>query len=71
MLTKESINLINQSSEKQHSQEFESLAEKLTHEGIDVINLLDQLEKFQIAVPSWALGSGGTRFGRFTFGGAP
>ena len=71
MLTKETINLINQSSTKQHSQEFESLAEKLTQEGIDVKTLLGQLEKFQIAVPSWALGAGGTRFGRFKFGGAP
>ena len=71
MLTKETINLINQSSTKQHSQEFELLAEKLTKEGIDVETLLRQLEKFQIAVPSWALGAGGTRFGRFKFGGAP
>lgn len=71
MLTEETINLINQSCEKQHSQEFESLAEKLTQDGIDVKTLLGQLEKFQIAVPSWALGAGGTRFGRFTFGGAP
>ena len=71
MLTKETINLINQSSVKQHSHEFESLAEKLTKEGIDVEILLRQLEKFQIAVPSWALGAGGTRFGRFKFGGAP
>ena len=54
MLTEETINLINQSCEKQHSQEFESLAEKLTQEGIDVKTLLGQLEKFQIAVPSWA-----------------
>jgi L-rhamnose isomerase/sugar isomerase len=71
MLTKETINLINQSREKQHLQEFESLAEKLTQEGIDVNTLLGQLEKFQIAVPSWALGAGGTRFGRFAYGGAP
>ena len=71
MLTKETINLINQSREKQHLQEFESLAEKLTQEGIDVKTLLGQLEKFQIAMPSWALGAGGTRFGRFAYGGAP
>ena len=71
MLTNETIKLINQSREKQHSQEFELLAEKLTQEGIDVKTLLGQLKKFQIAIPSWALGTGGTRFGRFTFGGAP
>jgi L-rhamnose isomerase/sugar isomerase len=29
------------------------------------------LTDFQVAVPSWALGTGGTRFGRFTCGGDP
>lgn len=29
------------------------------------------LEAFQVAIPSWALGAGGTRFGRFSIGGEP
>jgi len=33
--------------------------------------LLPLLEAFQIAIPSWALGAGGTRFGRFSIGGEP
>jgi len=40
----------------------------------DVPNLKDILQKlidFQIAIPSWALGTGGTRFGRFPGGGEP
>ncbi|MES2774947.1 MAG: L-rhamnose isomerase [Bacteroidota bacterium] len=32
---------------------------------------LQKLEAFQIAIPSWALGTGGTRFGRFPGGGEP
>jgi L-rhamnose isomerase/sugar isomerase len=32
---------------------------------------LHKLEAFQIAIPSWALGAGGTRFGRFSIGGEP
>ena len=39
-----------------------------------VANLSDLLQKlidFQIAIPSWALGTGGTRFGRFSGGGEP
>jgi len=31
----------------------------------------DKLIAFQIAIPSWALGTGGTRFGRFAGGGEP
>jgi L-rhamnose isomerase/sugar isomerase len=33
--------------------------------------VLRQLVKFEVAIPSWALGAGGTRFGRFSGGGDP
>ena len=33
--------------------------------------IIQQLINFQIAIPSWALGTGGTRFGRFPGGGEP
>ncbi len=33
--------------------------------------IIQQLIAFQIAIPSWALGTGGTRFGRFPGGGEP
>jgi L-rhamnose isomerase / sugar isomerase len=33
--------------------------------------IIKQLVDFQIAIPSWALGTGGTRFGRFPGGGEP
>jgi L-rhamnose isomerase/sugar isomerase len=33
--------------------------------------ILEKLIAFQIAIPSWALGTGGTRFGRFSGGGEP
>jgi L-rhamnose isomerase/sugar isomerase len=34
-------------------------------------DILQKLIDFQIAIPSWALGTGGTRFGRFPGGGEP
>lgn len=33
--------------------------------------LIQKLTDFQVAIPSWALGTGGTRFGRFAGGGEP
>lgn len=33
--------------------------------------IVAKLQKFQIAIPSWALGTGGTRFGRFNGKGEP
>jgi len=50
-----------------HKRKFDFVAE-------DVKNLDDVLRKlraFNIAIPSWALGTGGTRFGRFSGGGEP
>ncbi len=40
--------------------------------GINNIDdILEKLIEFQVAIPSWALGTGGTRFGRFNAGGEP
>lgn len=50
-----------------HRRRFEFSAEELP----DPAFLLDRLKAFQVAIPSWALGSGGTRFGRFSIGGEP
>src|SRR5580698_6457521 len=33
--------------------------------------IIRKLVDFQVAIPSWALGTGGTRFGRFSGGGEP
>ncbi|HVX50928.1 MAG TPA: hypothetical protein VHB48_12265 [Chitinophagaceae bacterium] len=33
--------------------------------------VIEKLIAFQVAIPSWALGTGGTRFGRFSGGGEP
>ncbi|MCP9754671.1 sugar isomerase [Lacihabitans sp. CCS-44] len=38
-------------------------------EGVEKI--IQRLIDFQVAIPSWALGTGGTRFGRFPGGGEP
>ncbi|HVZ55880.1 MAG TPA: hypothetical protein VG870_04415, partial [Chitinophagaceae bacterium] len=35
------------------------------------LEIVDKLAAFQVAIPSWALGAGGTRFGRFQIGGEP
>jgi L-rhamnose isomerase/sugar isomerase len=37
----------------------------------NVKSILQKLKDFQVAIPSWALGTGGTRFGRFSGGGEP
>ena len=42
-----------------------------TSEIAETESIIHKLIDFQIAIPSWALGTGGTRFGRFPGGGEP
>ncbi|MEY4660546.1 MAG: hypothetical protein RLZZ42_498 [Bacteroidota bacterium] len=47
---------------------------RFDYEASMVVNAEDIIAKlmaFQVAIPSWALGAGGTRFGRFSIGGEP
>lgn len=43
----------------------------LVNEYPSAKKIINKLVDFQIAIPSWALGTGGTRFGRFSAGGEP
>jgi L-rhamnose isomerase/sugar isomerase len=51
----------------EHKRGFEFTAAGLP----DTNEVLSKLVAFNIAIPSWALGTGGTRFGRFPEGGEP
>ncbi|GGK77884.1 sugar isomerase [Rufibacter glacialis] len=66
-LEKYKIDEFNHSQQAEHTRKFEFLAEGLPK----VEEVLQKLVDFQIAIPSWALGTGGTRFGRFSGGGEP
>ncbi|TXE13664.1 TIM barrel protein [Algoriphagus aquimarinus] len=70
-LTLDQIQNQNNSQSAEHSRSFEFLAESLEKKGNNVEELISKLQALQIAIPSWALGTGGTRFGRFSGGGEP
>ena len=57
----------NQSQVAEHTRRFEFVASTAKNTE----SVLQKLIDFQIAIPSWALGAGGTRFGRFSIGGEP
>src|SRR5690606_9519498 len=54
-----------------HRESFGYLSKRLEIQKVDVQKLINKLQDFQVAIPSWALGNGGTRFGRFSGGGEP
>tara|TARA_B110000263_G_C15283056_1_gene499323 strand:- start:407 stop:1687 length:1281 start_codon:yes stop_codon:yes gene_type:complete len=62
---------INNSSINSHKDNYNFLANQLTNKGYNVESIVSRLAEFQVAIPSWALGAGGTRFGRFSFFGEP
>ncbi len=65
------INAHNDQLTDPHNKDFTHLSAKLKNAGVDVDTVIENLAKFQVAIPSWALGTGGTRFGRFPGGGEP
>src|SRR6478735_4961873 len=54
-----------------HEEELERTAASLARANIDVERVIDEVARFTVAAPSWAVGTGGTRFGRFPIGGEP
>ncbi len=68
------VSVTETASKKQLNQQQRSI-ELLRHvlsieeDAFDAI--IQSINSFQVAIPSWALGTGGTRFGRFPAGGEP
>ena len=67
----EHINSFNQESLNKHIEQFQFIEQQLSKQGIHTESVIQQIQEFQVAIPSWALGAGGTRFGRFSIGGEP
>lgn len=70
-LTNNQIAETNKTKLESHNENFDYLANVLTRNNHDVYQIVEKLKEFQVAIPSWALGAGGTRFGRFSFHGEP
>ncbi|WPU92918.1 sugar isomerase [Mucilaginibacter sabulilitoris] len=66
-LEKSIIDEANHKQQAAHQRKFDFVAADIN--GLDTI--IQKISDFNIAIPSWALGTGGTRFGRFSGGGEP
>jgi L-rhamnose isomerase/sugar isomerase len=54
-----------------HDIDLDALRARLARDGVDVEAIVTEVARFSVAAPSWAVGTGGTRFGRFPIGGEP
>ncbi len=70
-ITSSHIEEHNKKAVEDHNDAFDALTHQLHKQNIDIDSLIGQAGAFQVAIPSWALGAGGTRFGRFAMGGEP
>lgn len=52
-------------------QDFEALGRTLKRRGVDIEAIVKQVSGFAVAVPTWGVGTGGTRFARFPGAGEP
>ena len=66
-LNKSILSQHNEQQSAQHKKKFDFIASEINN----INEIIVKLKDFQIAIPSWALGTGGTRFGRFSGGGEP
>ena len=67
LLNKELIEDHNKANLDLHTRGYDFVAKDVN----ELARVIKKLVAFQIAIPSWALGTGGTRFGRFSGGGEP
>jgi L-rhamnose isomerase/sugar isomerase len=52
-------------------QDFEALGRSLRRHGVDIESIVKQVAAFAVAIPTWGVGTGGTRFARFPGPGEP
>lgn len=51
--------------------DYDALGENLSRRGIDIDAVKAKVGAYGVAIPSWGVGTGGTRFARFPGGGEP
>lgn len=71
MIAPDAVEKSNAAREKALRSDFAALGEQLDRRGIDIGAILRKVEDFAVAIPSWGVGTGGTRFARFPGEGEP
>lgn len=65
------IDAHNESLRRHVQSDYEHLGEQLARRGIDIEGIRREVAAFGVAIPSWGVGTGGTRFARFPGSGEP
>jgi L-rhamnose isomerase/sugar isomerase len=71
LISQDQIQTHNASVKRHADTDYEYLGEQLARRNIDIDSIKQQVARFGVAIPSWGVGTGGTRFARFPGQGEP
>ncbi|MGB3900263.1 MAG: L-rhamnose catabolism isomerase [Mesorhizobium sp.] len=71
MIDEDVVAASNEAREAALRADYATLGEQLARRNVDIGATLDKVRAFRIAIPSWGVGTGGTRFARFPGPGEP
>ena len=71
MIASDIIGASNEKSVAALGSDYAHLGEVLARRGVDIDWVKAKVAAYGVAVPSWGVGTGGTRFARFPGGGEP
>lgn len=71
MIAKDAIAQANEAPSSALEADYSALGEHLDRRGIDINAIKQKVANYGVAVPSWGVGTGGTRFARFPGDGEP
>ena len=71
LIDQSTVDQTNDARRKALDSDYAALGEQLDRRGIKIDEILAKVEKYTVAIPSWGVGTGGTRFARFPGIGEP
>ncbi|SLN41748.1 xylose isomerase [Roseivivax jejudonensis] len=71
MIDQSTIAAANEAADADLRADYDALGDHLSRRGIDIAAIKDKVAAYGVAIPSWGVGTGGTRFARFPGAGEP
>ena len=71
MISSDLIGQMNDAAKAAHEDDYASLGRQLARRGLDIGAATQAAMEWSVAVPTWGVGTGGTRFARFPGAGEP
>lgn len=71
LVSEDLVGSLNEAARVAHEDEFGALGRKLSRAGVDIEAVVKRAMVWSVAVPTWGVGTGGTRFARFPGRGEP